>query len=113
DAGWSVTVGLQGILESGSRAIIDRVHFVSLPGSQTLLSPYGRLLSLYHFLRSELPDWWYWRCASHLWGPAVGIAKLVGVRTIFAAAFDTDIQPRHALVERPRWWPLYAWGLSN
>src|SRR5207253_100492 len=40
-------------------------------------------------------------------------AKIVGVRTIFSAAFDTDVQPWRALVERPRWWPLYAWGLSN
>jgi glycosyltransferase involved in cell wall biosynthesis len=113
DAGWSVTVGLQGVFDFGSRTTIDGVHFVSIPVNGTLFAPYQRLLSLYRFLRSELPDWWYWRCASHLWGPAVSIAKLLGVRTIFAAGFDTDVQPRRALPERQRWWPLYSWGLSN
>jgi glycosyltransferase involved in cell wall biosynthesis len=113
DSGWSVTVGLQGVFDFGSRTTIDGVHFVSLPVNGTLFAPYQRLLSLYRFLRSELPDWWYWRCASHLWGPAVTIAKLLGVRTIFAAGFDTDVQPRRALPERQLWWPLYAWGLSN
>jgi glycosyltransferase involved in cell wall biosynthesis len=112
-AGWSVTVGLQGIPELENGIIINDVKFISLPKNQTFLAPFRRLLSLYRFLRSELPDWWYWRCANHLWGPAVTIAKLAGVKTIFAAAFDTDVQPRHALVERPRWWPLYAWGLAK
>jgi glycosyltransferase involved in cell wall biosynthesis len=114
DAGWSVTVGLPGVFDFGSRTTIGGVHFVTLPGSQTFLAPYQRLLSLYHFLRSELPHWWYWRCASPLWGPAVMIAKRVGVKTIFAAGFDTDVQPWRALSRRQRRWsPLYAWGLSN
>jgi glycosyltransferase involved in cell wall biosynthesis len=112
-AGWSVTVGLQGVFDFGSRTTIDGVHFVSLPNNATVFAPYQRLLSLYRFMRSELPDWWYWRTASHLWGPAVMIAKRVGIKTIFAAAFDTDVQPCRALSERPRWWPLYAWGLSK
>jgi glycosyltransferase involved in cell wall biosynthesis len=112
-SGSSVTVELQGVLQPGSRTTIEDVQFVSFPGNQTSSTPYQRLLSLHCFLRTELPDWLYWRCASHLWGPVVTIAKLAGVRTIFAAGFDTDVQPRHALVERPRWWPLYAWGLSN
>jgi glycosyltransferase involved in cell wall biosynthesis len=111
-AGWSVTVGLQGIHAFGSRTTIDGVTFVSLPGSQTLLAPYQRLLSLYHFLQSELPDWWYWRCASHLLGPAVAIAKRLGILTAFSAAIDSDVNPRRALFHRSRWWPLYAWGLS-
>src|SRR5205823_5266437 len=113
DAGWSVTVGLQGVFDFGSRTTISGVHFASLPVNGTLFAPYQRLLSLYRFLRSELPDWWYWRCASHLWGPAVSIAKLLGVRTIFAAGFDTDVQPRRALSRRRQWWPLYAWGLER
>jgi glycosyltransferase involved in cell wall biosynthesis len=113
DAGWCVTVGLQGVFDFGSRTTIGGVHFVSLPVSATLFAPYQRLLSLYYFLRSERPDWWYWRCASHLWGPAVTLAKLLDVRTIFAAGFDTDVQPRRALSKRQRWWPLYVWGLSN
>jgi glycosyltransferase involved in cell wall biosynthesis len=43
----------------------------------------------------------------------VEIAKGNGVRTIFHAACDLDVQPRHALVYRARWWPLYALGLSR
>jgi len=112
-AGRSVTVGLQGIPELEAGTSIENVRFVSLPESKTCLAPYQRLLFLYRFLQSELPDWWYWRCANHLWGPAVGIAKHLGIKTIFAAGFDTDVQPRRALAERSRWWPLYAWGLSN
>ena len=46
-----------------------------------------------------------------MWGPAAQIAKLSGVCTIFAAAFDADMEPRRALFLRPQWWPLYAWGL--
>jgi glycosyltransferase involved in cell wall biosynthesis len=112
-AGWSVTVGLQGLPELEDGATIEDVHFVSLPGTKSVSTPYRRLLCLYRFLRSELPDWWYWRCASHLWGPAVSIAKLLGVRTIFAAGFDADVLPRRALAGRPKWWPLYSWGLAN
>ena len=104
-AGWSVTVGLRRPLKPGDRCTIEGVEFVGL-------QPTHPLISWYRFLRSEQPDWWYWRCADHLLGPAVMIAKLAKVRTIFAAGFDTDVQPRHALVRRSRWWPLYAWGLS-
>jgi glycosyltransferase involved in cell wall biosynthesis len=110
-AGYSVTVGLQGIAGLEIGTTIAGVRFVSLPQSQTL-TPYQRLLSFHRFLQSERPDWLYWRCASHLWGPVVTITKLAGVKTIFAAAFDTDVRPRHALVVRRGWWPLYAWGLS-
>jgi glycosyltransferase involved in cell wall biosynthesis len=35
------------------------------------------------------------------------------VQTVFAAAFDRDVQPRLALTRRQRWWPLYAWGLAS
>ena len=104
--GWTVTVGVRNLLDPGTRTSIDGVDFVGLGKGQILLS-------WYRFLRSEQPDWWYWRCAYHLWGPAVEIAKLTGVRTVFAAAFDTDVQIRRALVLRPRWWPLFAWGLMR
>ena len=104
--GWTVTVGVRNLLAFGTRASIDGVNFVGIGKGQILLS-------WYRFLKSEQPDWWYWRCAYHLWGPAVEIAKLTGVRTIFAAAFDTDLQIRRALVLRPRWWPLFAWGLMR
>src|SRR5262249_26256254 len=69
------------------------------------------LKAWYRFIVSERPDWWYWRCASHLLGLVVAIGKLVGIRTIFSACFDTDVDIRHALCRRPRWWPLYALGL--
>lgn len=104
-AGWSVSVGLRQPLKPGDRCTIEGVEFVGLQ----LTHP---LISWYWFLRSEQPDWWYWRCASHLWGPAVMLAKLAKVRTIFAAGFDTDVQPSRALIQRTRWWPLYAWGIS-
>ena len=47
------------------------------------------------------------------WGAAVEMASVAGVRTIFSTALDRDVYPRHALFWRPRWWPLYAWGLSR
>src|SRR5262249_32865761 len=53
-----------------------------------------------------------WRCADHLWGPAVAIANMAGTRTIFSAGSDRDVRPRAAAFRRPRWWLLYAWGLS-
>jgi len=105
-SGWSVTVGVRENLDTGKRLTIDRVNFVGTGHCQILLS-------WYRFLRLEQPDWWYWRCAYHLWGAAVEIAKRTGVRTIFAAGFDTDVQVRRALVFRPRWWPLYGWGLMR
>jgi glycosyltransferase involved in cell wall biosynthesis len=104
--GWSVQVGVRESLEAGVRCIIDNVEFIGIRRGQILLA-------WYQFLAMERPNWWYWRGAYHLWGPAVGIAKLVGVHTIFAVAFDSDVQPRRALHWRRRWWPLYAWGLAR
>lgn len=104
--GWSVTVGVRDGLKPGERRSINDVEFVGIDKGQILLA-------WYQFLSSERPDWWYWRCATHLWGPAVEIAKFVGVRTIFALGFDREVDPRHALIDRARWWPLYAWGLSR
>jgi len=112
-AGWTVTVGLQGVRGVENGVTVEGVRFVSLREYRTYLAPYQRQVSLYRFLQRELPDWWYWRCASYVWGPAVAIAKFLGVRTIFAAGFDTDVDPRRALVERPGLWPLYAWGLFH
>lgn len=48
-----------------------------------------------------------------MFGPAVEIAKLRGVQTVFVAAHDRDVQPYRALSRRSRWWPLYAWGLTR
>jgi glycosyltransferase involved in cell wall biosynthesis len=102
--GWSVVVGVRGALKAGERKTIDGVEFMGIGQGQILLA-------WYRFLAAERPDWWYWQCASHLWGPAVAIAKLRGVRTIFSAGVDRDMHLRHALFQHPRWWPLYAWGL--
>ena len=104
--GWSVTVGVREALEARERCTIDGVEFLGI-GRDHICRAWYRFLSL------EQPDWWYWRCADPLWGCAVEIAKLVGVRTIFAAAVDEHVQPRRALFRRRRWWPLYAWGLSR
>jgi glycosyltransferase involved in cell wall biosynthesis len=103
-AGWSVTVGICGAIKIGERKVIEGVEYVGI-------SQGNPLVAWHRFLSSERPDWLFWEGASHWWGPLVEIAKLKGVRTIFHTAFDTDVQPRHALVRRRRWWPLYAWGL--
>lgn len=105
-AGWDVTVGVREGLQYRERVVINGVHFVGIGIGQFLWA-------CYRFLVFERPDWWYWRAADHWVGPAVQIAKLAGVRTIFAAAFDTDVEPRNALSRRPRLWPLYAWGLAG
>ncbi len=104
-SGWSVTVGVRTALEVGERRVIDGVAFVGL-GAGNMPRNWYRLLM------SERPDWWYWQGASHALGPAVAIAKLAGVRTIFSAMHDQDLQLRHALWDHPHWWPLYVWGLA-
>src|SRR4030095_5493832 len=71
------------------------------------------LASWFEFFRTQRPDWWFWRCASHLLGPGVEIARFLGVKTIFSVAFDRDVYPRRALFWHPRLWRLYAWGLSR
>lgn len=105
-AGWAVSVGVREGLRFQERVEIEGVCFVGI-GSDHFL------WSCYRFLVSEHPDWWYWRAADHWVGPAFQIAKLAGVKTIFAAAFDSDVEPRKALVRRPWLWPLFAWGLSQ
>jgi glycosyltransferase involved in cell wall biosynthesis len=105
-AGSSVTVGVRDTLRTGDHHTIDGVEFVGLKCTQALQSWYS-------FLRMSRPDWWYWRCANHLWGVAVEMAHSLGVRTIFSTALDRDVTPRNALFWRRRWWPLYAWGLMR
>jgi len=107
--GWSVTVGVRTSLNPNEERDIEGVNFVGL-GRGNVLTAW------YKFLSAVRPDWWYWRAVSHLWGPAVEIAKLAGVRTIYAAAFDSDVRPWGALrtlPQRRHWWPLYAWGLAR
>jgi glycosyltransferase involved in cell wall biosynthesis len=111
--GWAVTVGVHEALKVGERRTIDGVEFLGIGRGYIGIGRDHIHLVWYRFLSSEQPDWWYWRCADHLLGSAVEVAKLARVRTIFAAGFDTDVQPRRALFRRSHWWPLYAWGLSR
>jgi glycosyltransferase involved in cell wall biosynthesis len=104
-AGWQVTVGVRQPLGVNKKSRIEEVEFVGIGQKRFLWS-------WYRFLTRERPDWWYWRCASHLLGIAVILAKLTRVRMIFAAGFDSDVDVRHALFQRPRWWPLFALGLE-
>jgi glycosyltransferase involved in cell wall biosynthesis len=103
-AGWSVRIGVRESLRAKERKTIEGVDYIGIGKRQVLLA-------WYRFLSSERPDWLYWGGASHLWGPLVEIAKLAGVRTVFHAALDADVQPSRAVFRRSRWWPLYAWGL--
>jgi glycosyltransferase involved in cell wall biosynthesis len=104
-AGWQVAVGVRQPLGLNEKSRIEEVEFVGIGQKRFLWS-------WYRFLASERPDWWYWRCASHLLGIAVILAKLTRVRMIFAAGFDSDVDVRHALFQRPRWWPLFGLGLE-
>jgi glycosyltransferase involved in cell wall biosynthesis len=105
-AGWGVSVGVRNGLSLKDRVLIQGVEFVGIGQKQFLWA-------WYRFLVSERPDWCYWRCASHLLGPVVALAKLAGVRTIFSVCFDSNVDIRHALCRsyRPHWWPLYALGV--
>ena len=103
-AGWNVVVGVRTELEKKRRVVLDGVEFVGI-GRTRFFWAWCR------FFFRERPDWLYWRCASHLLGLAVGLAKLARVRTIFSACLDRDVDIRHALFRRPRWWPLYGFGL--
>jgi glycosyltransferase involved in cell wall biosynthesis len=101
---WSIVVGVTHELRAGSQLTIDGVHFLGIG--------HGRVFSAwYRFLLTERPQWCYWRGADHALGPAVEVAKLANVKTIFATAFDTDVWPWRTLSRRPYCWPFYAWGL--
>jgi glycosyltransferase involved in cell wall biosynthesis len=104
--GWSVSIGVRNGLQPGRRESINGVEFVGIERGQILSA-------WYRFLSSERPNWLFWECATHLWGPTVEIAKFFGIRTIFALGFDAEVEPRRALLYRQRWWPLYAWGLER
>lgn len=105
-SGWTVIVGIRESLKLGEQRTIDGVEFRGIKEG-------FYLLDWYRFLASTRPDWIYWRGASHLLGLLVQIAHVLGVRVIFGSAFDTDVRPRSALTDRPRWWLLYALGLSG
>jgi glycosyltransferase involved in cell wall biosynthesis len=105
-AGWEVTVGIgRRHLPASGRIHPDGVRFVSI-GPGHIVPAWLR------FFRRERPDWWFWQCASHLFGFGVAAAKAAGVRTIFGVGVDGDVRVREALHRRRRWWPAYALGLS-
>lgn len=103
--GWTVTVGVRELLKAGEQCTIFGVRFVGI-GHKQYFYAFTR------FLLSERPQWVYWRGADHILGPCTAITRSLGIRTVFSTAFDSDVQPRRALFRRPRWWPLYACGLS-
>jgi glycosyltransferase involved in cell wall biosynthesis len=97
-------------LSVGQQETVDGVRFVGLGPT----SAAGKYLSRWwSFLASERPNWWYFQGADPLWGALLLVARTHGVRAIFSAAFDSDVQPRIALTRREGWWPLYAWGLNR
>ncbi len=106
DAGWSVVVGVRDGIAPGQEQVIDGVRFVGMKNGNFILA-------WWKFLDDQKPDWWFWRAADPLWAVLLSVARLRGVRTIFSAAYDTDVLPRTALFRRKRWWPLYAWGLGR
>jgi glycosyltransferase involved in cell wall biosynthesis len=105
-AGWSVKIAVRRGLRAKQQKTIEGVEYIGIGQGQILLE-------CFRFLSSERPDWLYWTGEHHLLGLVVEIAKLVGVRTVFHAALDTDVQPRRAVFRRSRCWPLYAWGLRR
>jgi glycosyltransferase involved in cell wall biosynthesis len=105
-SGWRVCIGIRDKLQTGECWTNEGIEFYGIMRRHYLLD-------WYRFLSSTRPDWLYWRGPFHLLGPVFQMAQFLGVHTIFAAAFDTDVQPRAALTRRQRWWPLYAWGLSK
>jgi glycosyltransferase involved in cell wall biosynthesis len=109
NAGWSVTIGVHELLQEGEERQIDGVRFLGIGQGEGLQF----LLAWYRFLKKERPDWCFWQCANHLWGPAAEIARWLGVRTVFSTMHDLDVQPRKALMRRKNWWPLYQWGLCR
>lgn len=107
NAGWSVTVGVRSGLREEEVRVVDGVRFLGLNRRTHLL------FAWYQFLEKERPDWCFWQCADHLWGPASEIARWFGVRTAFSMMHDNHVQLRKALSRRQYLWPLYAWGLHR
>lgn len=105
--GWDAVVGVARTLKPGRRESIDGVDYVGLSEAPQILLAWRR------FFLEERPDWLFWEGASHLLGPVTQLAAMTGTRTVFHAAFDTDVSPRRALFHRRHWWPLYAWGLCK
>lgn len=105
-AGWSVSVGVFDAIRAGETLNLEGVNFTGMSRPRS-----HALAAWCRFLAVERPTWLYWRGANHLLGPSTAMARILGIRTIFSAAVDSDVIPKIALFQRPRWWRLYAWGL--
>jgi len=105
--GWSVTVGVRFALRKEELQVVDGVRFLGLGRGNHFL------LDWYALLRRERPDWCFFQCADHHWGPAAEIARRLGVRTAFSVMHDLDVQVQRALRVRTKLWPLYLWGLKR
>lgn len=105
--GWSVTVGVQSALQGGETKVVDGVRFLGLSHDNHFL------IDWYRLLRCERPDWCFFQCADHQWGPAAEIARRLGIRTAFSVMHDLDVQVQRALRVRKKLWPLYLWGLKR
>jgi len=106
-AGWAVTVGVRAALSVGEERTVDGVRFLGIGSHNNFLSDW------YWFLKNEKPDWCFWQCADHLWGPASEIARWFGVRTAFSMMHDNHVRLRKALSRRRNLWLLYVWGLHR
>lgn len=84
---------------------VEGVRFVTVPMGNSIPK-------LYRVLQQEKPDWYYRRTAQASLGPAVMVAKSLGVRAVYACAFDTDTIPQRALSRQKRLWYLYKLGLD-
>lgn len=104
--GWDVTVGVRrSPLRPGESRSAEGVRFVGIGQ--------GHVLRAWNdFFRAQRPDWWFWQCASHLFGFGVALARASGSRAIFGVGIDGDVHVRTALGHRQRWWPAYALGLA-
>jgi glycosyltransferase involved in cell wall biosynthesis len=107
NGGWTVTVGVRHPLQEGEERVVDGVRFLGINRHQHFL------FAWYKFLKKERPNWCFWQCADHLWGPIAEIARRLGVRTAFSTMHDRDLEPRQPLMRRKSWWPLYEWGLRR
>ena len=106
-SGWEVAVGVRrSSLPPGQSTVADGVRFVGIGR--------GHILRAWNdFFRAERPEWWFWQCASHLFGFGVAMAHAAGARTIFGVGVDGDVHVRTALYRRRWLWPAYALGLSR
>lgn len=84
---------------------VQGVRFITCPRGNSIPK-------LFRIFGEEQPDWYYHRTATYALGPINFVAKIRGVQSVYACAFDKDCIPRQALSSRKWMWPLYKWGLD-